>query len=50
MDATTEFVAKKLPNLHTKLDYFVVAGASKRGWTTWLAIFYYDNINIISVI
>lgn len=35
MDATTEFVAKKLPELHTQLDYYVVAGASKRGWTTW---------------
>ncbi len=31
-----EFTAKKLPELNTELDYFSVAGASKRGWTTWL--------------
>ncbi len=36
MDAMTEFVAKKLPELNTQLDYYSVAGASKRGWTTWL--------------
>ena len=35
MDAMTEFVSKKLPELETSLDYYVVAGASKRGWTTW---------------
>jgi PhoPQ-activated pathogenicity-related protein len=35
MDAMKEFVAKKLPQLDTSLDYFIVAGASKRGWTTW---------------
>ena len=35
MDAMTEFVSKKLPDLETSLDYYTVAGASKRGWTTW---------------
>ena len=35
MDAMTEFVAKKFPELDTSLDYYSVAGASKRGWTTW---------------
>ena len=34
MDAITEFVAMKFPQY--QLDYYVVAGASKRGWTTWL--------------
>jgi len=36
MDATAEFVAQKLPELGCQLDYWAVAGASKRGWTTWL--------------
>lgn len=36
MDAIKEFSAKTLPELNTQLDYFGVAGASKRGWTTWL--------------
>lgn len=35
MDAITEFAAQKLPELNTQLDYYVVSGASKRGWTTW---------------
>ncbi len=35
MDAMKEFAAQKLPTLGTSLDYFIVAGASKRGWTTW---------------
>lgn len=35
MDAMNEFVAHKFPELDTSLDYFTVAGASKRGWTTW---------------
>lgn len=35
MDAMTEFVAKKFPEMDTSLDYYTVAGASKRGWTTW---------------
>jgi len=34
MDAVQEFVAKELPDL-TPVKDFVVAGASKRGWTTW---------------
>jgi len=36
MDAITEFVAQKLPELNCQLDYYSVSGASKRGWTTWL--------------
>jgi PhoPQ-activated pathogenicity-related protein len=36
MDAVTEFVAQKLPELGCQLDYYSVLGASKRGWTTWL--------------
>ena len=36
MDAITEFVAKSKPELGCQLDYYAVAGASKRGWTTWL--------------
>lgn len=33
MDAIQEFVGQEL---HKKVSDFVVAGASKRGWTTWL--------------
>lgn len=36
MDAVTEYTAQKLPELGASLDYYTVAGASKRGWTTWL--------------
>jgi PhoPQ-activated pathogenicity-related protein len=36
MDAMTEFVALEFPEEKWALDYYVVAGASKRGWTTWL--------------
>ena len=35
MDAMTQFMAKTFPEDGFALDYFVVAGASKRGWTTW---------------
>lgn len=35
MDAMTEFVAQKFPEDNLSLDYYAVAGASKRGWTTW---------------
>lgn len=35
LDAMTEFIAQK-PELGCQLDYYSVAGASKRGWTTWL--------------
>jgi PhoPQ-activated pathogenicity-related protein len=35
MDAITEFTKSKFPDLNTNLDYYSVAGASKRGWTTW---------------
>ena len=34
MDAMASFAKSKLPQV--SLDYFTVAGASKRGWTTWL--------------
>jgi len=34
MDTIQTFVAETLPNL-PKIENFVVAGASKRGWTTW---------------
>jgi PhoPQ-activated pathogenicity-related protein len=36
MDAMTEFVAKQFPEDGYELDYYIIAGASKRGWTTWL--------------
>jgi PhoPQ-activated pathogenicity-related protein len=36
MDSITEFAAKKFPDQSLQLDYYAVAGASKRGWTTWL--------------
>lgn len=36
MDAMKEFAESHLSDLDLKLDYFCVAGASKRGWTTWL--------------
>jgi PhoPQ-activated pathogenicity-related protein len=36
MDAVTEYIAQTKPELGCQLDYYSVAGASKRGWTTWL--------------
>jgi PhoPQ-activated pathogenicity-related protein len=36
MDTMKEYVSNVFPGLDTSLDYFTVAGASKRGWTTWL--------------
>jgi PhoPQ-activated pathogenicity-related protein len=36
MDTITAFAASKFPNQGFSLDYYTVAGASKRGWTTWL--------------
>jgi PhoPQ-activated pathogenicity-related protein len=36
MDAVKEFTQQTFPELETSLDYYCVAGASKRGWTTWL--------------
>lgn len=36
MDAVREFMDQKMPEKNTKLDYYTVSGASKRGWTTWL--------------
>lgn len=35
MDTITEFCKVKFPEKGYSLDYYVVAGASKRGWTTW---------------
>lgn len=35
MDAITESIAQLHPELGCQLDYYGVAGASKRGWTTW---------------
>ena len=35
MDAITEYISKVHPDLGVQLDYYNVAGASKRGWTTW---------------
>jgi len=35
MDAVTEFMEKKFPEKE-KIESWAVAGASKRGWTTWL--------------
>lgn len=35
MDAITESIAQLYPELNCQLDYYGVAGASKRGWTTW---------------
>lgn len=36
MDCMAEFAARQFPEKNLALDYFSVAGASKRGWTTWL--------------
>ena len=36
MDVTTAFVARKFSSSGFNLDSFIVSGASKRGWTTWL--------------
>lgn len=36
MDTITAFTKQKRPELNTQLDYYAVAGASKRGWTTWV--------------
>jgi PhoPQ-activated pathogenicity-related protein len=36
MDAVTEFMASEAGG-KAKVDTFVVAGGSKRGWTTWMA-------------
>jgi len=34
MDAMTEFVGQKYPEV--QIEHYAVAGASKRGWTSWL--------------
>ena len=36
MDTVTDYVKKSWPDKNYNLDYYTVAGASKRGWTTWL--------------
>jgi PhoPQ-activated pathogenicity-related protein len=36
MDATAAFMKTKFPGEGFDLDSFIVSGASKRGWTTWL--------------
>jgi len=36
MDAMTEFMATAHPQLGVTCESFIVSGASKRGWTTWL--------------
>lgn len=36
MDTVTDYVKKSWPEKNYNLDYYTVAGASKRGWTTWL--------------
>ena len=36
MDAITQFAAKKFADKPFAIDYYYVAGASKRGWTAWL--------------
>lgn len=36
LDAVTDFMKVTYPDDGYSLDYYTVAGASKRGWTTWL--------------
>ena len=40
MDAVTDFCAKLGV---AKLNKFMVAGASKRGWTTWTTVSFMKN-------
>lgn len=35
MDTITDFTKKKFPEMNYQFDYYTIAGASKRGWTTW---------------
>jgi PhoPQ-activated pathogenicity-related protein len=35
MDTITDYSQKTFPDANYQLDYYLVAGASKRGWTTW---------------
>ncbi len=44
MDAVQQILAQ---NNQLKISHFVVAGASKRGWATWLAALSDDRINAI---
>ena len=36
MDTITAFMKQKFPDEGIDIDSYIVAGASKRGWTTWL--------------
>ena len=36
MDAMAEFMKTNHPQLNTDIDSYIVSGASKRGWTSWL--------------
>ncbi len=47
MDTVTEYAQKKLNH---KTDKFVVAGASKRGWTTWATAIADDRVVAIAPI
>jgi PhoPQ-activated pathogenicity-related protein len=47
MDAATDYVKK---NLNRPLNRFVVAGASKRGWTTWTTAIADDRVVAIAPI
>ena len=49
MDAVTEFMKSESSPLKMNLEHFAIAGASKRGWTTWTtgAV---DNERVIAIV